>query len=797
MKHVGRLLVLLFGAFIFPGMVSAATYYVDATLGNNSNNGTAASTSWQTLAKVNGTTFLAGDNILFKKGETFTGVLVAGQSGTNGNPITYGSYGEGARPIINAAGNNHGFDIRTGKSYINVAGLEVRNATLNQFLLFANSSNISHVSIQDSIAVGGTSGFNLQGPGTFLDITISSSTASGYAGGSAVGVRLGSGTTFDGITLDGVSAASGSGYQGFSTGSGTYSNISILNSSFTGHPSNGIAFLSATTTNVVIRDTVASLNGGSGIYFFGVKSGVEIDNVTANSNTQNGIGFEAGAMNHISIEDSEFNNNGLNGIALLGSGTGTSTIVSRSIASGNDNDGFNISGNWQNVVFEEAIASDNGVDGIGSNGDGFSFHNSSTGVIRNSQAHNNWKSAVTNVNTSSTTVYNNLFSHDTNGTNALITFLDSGSHAAYNNVLYSPAQVGYGLVANGTTTLIARNNIIQGFQYGVSKGTNAFLVEDYNDVYGASTASYIGLTGGVHSISVNPKFVDAEDDDFRLLQSSLAINAGTTTPYVTDYLGNPRVGIPDMGAYEYQGIPDITAPSIYIIAPVDPATISGTVIITASATDAIGVEEVEFFLDGVSLGDDASDPYSFSWNSSAVPDGVYSLLAVAHDAEGNYATSSPVSVTVSNVIQEASHRSGKSGQSVVRTISPLADSVLNEGEAKISSINRLILDNRALFMLAQEKGIVVPEFILNMLDLPSGSTISIFFNRPLALGATGPDVTALQQILKDKGFYVYQEITGYYGQATLQAVADYQKSLGLESLGYVGPATREALNAGI
>jgi peptidoglycan hydrolase-like protein with peptidoglycan-binding domain len=68
------------------------------------------------------------------------------------------------------------------------------------------------------------------------------------------------------------------------------------------------------------------------------------------------------------------------------------------------------------------------------------------------------------------------------------------------------------------------------------------------------------------------------------------------------------------------------------------------------------------------------------------------------------------------------------------------------------------------------------------------------FDRPLSLGATGPDVSALQQILKDKGFYAYPEITGYYGQVTLQAVADFQKSQGLEPLGYVGPSTRALLN---
>lgn len=74
-------------------------------------------------------------------------------------------------------------------------------------------------------------------------------------------------------------------------------------------------------------------------------------------------------------------------------------------------------------------------------------------------------------------------------------------------------------------------------------------------------------------------------------------------------------------------------------------------------------------------------------------------------------------------------------------------------------------------------------------------SVSAAFNRPLFLGSTGPDVVELQTILRDKGFFIYPEITGYYGQVTLQAVADFQRSIGLDHLGYVGPATRVALNA--
>jgi predicted outer membrane repeat protein len=76
----------------------ATTYYISNS-GSTSNNGTSTSTSWP-FSKVNSTTFSPGDNILFNRGETFYGSITVSNSGTAGNPITFGAYGTGAKPII-------------------------------------------------------------------------------------------------------------------------------------------------------------------------------------------------------------------------------------------------------------------------------------------------------------------------------------------------------------------------------------------------------------------------------------------------------------------------------------------------------------------------------------------------------------------------------------------------------------------------------------------------------------------------------------------------------------------------
>jgi len=79
------------------------TYYVDATNGLDTNDGTCSDKAWKTLAKVNSSSFSPGNTIKFKRGEVWHEQLTIPSSGTVGNPITFTSYGTGEKPIINGA----------------------------------------------------------------------------------------------------------------------------------------------------------------------------------------------------------------------------------------------------------------------------------------------------------------------------------------------------------------------------------------------------------------------------------------------------------------------------------------------------------------------------------------------------------------------------------------------------------------------------------------------------------------------------------------------------------------------
>lgn len=84
---------------VLTGLLSASTYYVSSSAGNDAYSGLQPDSSWKTLDKVNTFTFRAGDSILFKCNESWRGQLLP-QSGADGYPIVYSSFGQGEKPLL-------------------------------------------------------------------------------------------------------------------------------------------------------------------------------------------------------------------------------------------------------------------------------------------------------------------------------------------------------------------------------------------------------------------------------------------------------------------------------------------------------------------------------------------------------------------------------------------------------------------------------------------------------------------------------------------------------------------------
>jgi Concanavalin A-like lectin/glucanases superfamily/Bacterial Ig domain len=177
-----------------------------------------------------------------------------------------------------------------------------------------------------------------------------------------------------------------------------------------------------------------------------------------------------------------------------------------------------------------------------------------------------------------------------------------------------------GATISGTTTLSAdaADNIgVVGVQFKVD-GAN-LGAEDTSAPYSASWNS-VTASNGTHSLTAVAR--DAAGN---------TTTSASRTVTVTNTSG------------------DSQAPAVSLTAPANGARVSGSLSISANASDNVGVAGVQFKVDGVNFGtEDTGSPYGRTWNASTAASGTHSLTAVARDAAGNTTTSAVVSVTVDN-----------------------------------------------------------------------------------------------------------------------------------------------------
>lgn len=145
------------------------------------------------------------------------------------------------------------------------------------------------------------------------------------------------------------------------------------------------------------------------------------------------------------------------------------------------------------------------------------------------------KGDVYNIN-----IYNNLFYNNTED-GIMFYKHPAGTGSVHditivNNTLYGNARNGMTLNFTGAYNMKFRNNIA----YNNTAQNFQFLSGNY-----IQTNNLVG---------VDPKFINANGGNFRLLSNSPAINFGTTTDApLKDYDGKSRVGNVDAGAFEFLG----------------------------------------------------------------------------------------------------------------------------------------------------------------------------------------------------------------------------------------------------
>ncbi|MDJ0841666.1 MAG: PHB depolymerase family esterase [Acidobacteriota bacterium] len=157
----------------------------------------------------------------------------------------------------------------------------------------------------------------------------------------------------------------------------------------------------------------------------------------------------------------------------------------------------------------------------------------------------------------------------------------------------------------------------------------------WKDGSGNEIVELFTITGMGHAYPIDPGSADDQ--------------GGSTGAYTTDedifssYHMAKFFGLDDS---------DSTPPTVSITSPSTGATVSGTVSVTASASDDVAVSSVDFFIDGMLVGTDTSSPYSYSWSTSSEANGTHSIFARAVDSSGNTATSDTISVTVTGGVED-------------------------------------------------------------------------------------------------------------------------------------------------
>jgi Bacterial Ig domain/Right handed beta helix region len=260
-------------------------------------------------------------------------------------------------------------------------------------------------------------------------------------------------------------------------------------------------------------------------------------------------------------------------------------------------------------------------------------------------------------------------------------FIDFGQDIgiAHSGILYlvhntliagSPA-VQFLWASSPESSIVAEHNIFY--------GSDTIVGMDGNGTVGfrnwVPTSASVPSTWSENLLGADPGFVDGSTGNYRLTAGSGAVDRASGPSVYVDGAGEAQVATPeweysatsgqqprlqngayDLGAYEAltESDGDTTAPVISLGSPVDSETVSGTVLISASATDNVAVTRVDVYVDGELQASVEGFPYQWNWDTTLTWNGAHILEVTAYDAAGNIGVSGSVTVFVANAPTEIS-----------------------------------------------------------------------------------------------------------------------------------------------
>ena len=537
-----------------------ASYYVDATLGDDSNPGTQAQ-PWKTISKVNSTSFSPGDNIYFKRGETWREQLNVPSSGSDGNPITFGAYGSGDRPII------HGGTTIPSDEWSGPDANGVYSYSYSGDIWFVTEDNSLILHASDSTCSDGNWYWDNANDTLYYKPT--SGTPSDHVVDRVTRAACIKMNNRQYIELENLNLIiSYSGIEGSAPNSSinnitiSYCDISKCRNGiwFEGRNGNDNSYITISHCNIS--------NCGESIFLGAYASATEKhSHCTISNNTIQNTGITTGSE----LWD-EFLSGDLEAIGLQNINNST---ISRNIITGGAVDGGIVV--W---TAETSTSNDNEIkrnylkdlDGAGVIPGGAYTNNTTNNTVAyniivdcgqgSSPPYGGLR--LNRSQSPSNKIYNNvLVGNDIN----LYLYSLTDYYIIKNNISYNP--VNYHVRRDGEIG----NNILDYNCYYPDTGTKFQLDGSDYDFSGWKTQ-----TGqDAHSISQDPLFVDADYNDFHLQPASPCIDAGVNVGLTEDYEGNsvPWGEGVDIGAYErtagrMKDYLDFSVPDYNYYLPVEP-----------------------------------------------------------------------------------------------------------------------------------------------------------------------------------------------------------------------------------
>jgi len=528
----------------------SATYYVDATGGNDSNNGLSNTTAWKTIAKVNAASFNPGDTILFKRGGTWRETLTPGQSGTSGNPITFGAYDTGANPIISGSDVFASWTVEGSYWYAASAA--------NPYQVFYDAARLVQVYAKGNLGAGKW-WWDSGNHRVYIGSTPSSHTLEVSQRDPVISGGGRSYIVYDSLTVKHAK------YVGIDLTTNANHNT-VQNCVIEYNYVMGIQNQADATKNVfnTFQDNEVRYQGGNGIWSgtYTEDTLVRRNNVHHNCilNDQNvpygnhlytaGIKANTETCLRLVVEYNYVHDNGIIGQQNIGSGIWFDYVTTANAADAPVVRYNYLDANVMNGIQMELTSNSKIHHNIVLNSAGAGY-NMSPGILIYGRA-TDYLGANYNL------IYNNMFYGNDIGIwirgesgqpNSVI-----GNVVKNNIAVNSPTGDLFCTDGGENDGTNGYGNVYEYNSFGAE--SNGFIVWNnttYNN-YGAWEAAYCGSTNCSHSMQQNPQFVNATGFDFHPLSNSPVIDAGVNVNLTADFDGNsiPSGAAPDIGAFEYQ-----------------------------------------------------------------------------------------------------------------------------------------------------------------------------------------------------------------------------------------------------